>query len=60
MPQLANDAIVAGSYFVTQLQTIVSRRIDPFDTASLTMVLLTGVVPLMQSKRSVTLKEMFV
>lgn len=26
MPQLANDAIVAGSYFVTQLQTIVSRR----------------------------------
>lgn len=29
MPQLSNDAIVAGSYFVTQLQTIVSRRLNP-------------------------------
>lgn len=31
MPQLSNDAIVAGSYFVTELQTIVSRRLNPFD-----------------------------
>lgn len=37
MPQLSNDAIVAGSYFVTALQTIVSRRINPFDEASVTI-----------------------
>src|SRR5699024_320601 len=29
-PHLANDSIVAGSYFVTAIQTIVSRRLDPF------------------------------
>ncbi len=37
MPQISNDAIVAASYFVTELQTIVSRRVDPFDTATLTI-----------------------
>lgn len=37
MPQLSNDAIVAGSYFVTALQTVVSRRINPFDEASVTI-----------------------
>ncbi|WP_103662317.1 amidohydrolase [Lactobacillus sp. HT06-2] len=37
MPQLSNDAIVAGSYFVTQLQTIVSRRLNPFDVGSVTI-----------------------
>lgn len=37
MPHLANDAIVAGSYFVTSLQTIISRRISPFDNAVLTV-----------------------
>lgn len=36
-PHLANDAIVAGSSFVMNLQTIVSRRINPFDTASITV-----------------------
>lgn len=28
-PHKANDAIVAGSYFVTAVQTVVSRRVDP-------------------------------
>ncbi|MFC2946871.1 amidohydrolase [Virgibacillus sediminis] len=28
-PHKANDAIVAGSYFVTTVQTVVSRKIDP-------------------------------
>ncbi|WP_404332313.1 M20 family metallopeptidase [Mesobacillus maritimus] len=36
-PHLANDAIVAGSAFVMNIQTIVSRRINPFDTASVTI-----------------------
>ena len=34
---MANDAIVAASSFVMNLQTIVSRRINPFDTASITI-----------------------
>lgn len=36
-PHLANDAIVAASAFVMNIQTIVSRRINPFDTASITI-----------------------
>lgn len=36
-PHLANDAIVAASAFVMNVQTIVSRRIDPFDTAVVTI-----------------------
>lgn len=56
MPQLANDAIVAGSYFVTALQTVVSRRIDPFDTASVTIGSFDGVGSFNAIKQSVTLK----
>lgn len=29
MPQLSNDAILAGSYFVNEVQSIVSRRVNP-------------------------------
>ena len=36
-PHLANDAIVAGSYFVTAIQTIVSRRLNPFDMGVITI-----------------------
>lgn len=36
-PQDANDTIVAASQFVTAVQTIVSRRINPFDTATVTI-----------------------
>lgn len=36
-PQLANDAIVAGSHFVVAAQTIVSRRLDPREKAVLTI-----------------------
>lgn len=36
-PHLANDAIVAGSYFVQAVQTIISRRLNPFDVASITI-----------------------
>ncbi|WP_155287438.1 amidohydrolase [Lacticaseibacillus zhaodongensis] len=56
MPHLANDAIVAGSYFVTALQTVVSRRIDPFDTASVTIGSFDGVGSFNAIKQSVTLK----
>lgn len=30
-PHLANDPIVAGAHFVTAIQTIISRRLDPFE-----------------------------
>ncbi len=30
-PHEANDAIVAASYFITQVQTIVSRNVDPIE-----------------------------
>lgn len=33
MPHLGNDVLVAAAHLVTQLQTIVSRRIDPADSA---------------------------
>ncbi|UXR78321.1 MULTISPECIES: M20 family metallopeptidase [unclassified Staphylococcus] len=36
-PHTANDSIVAGSYFVTALQTIVSRRLNPFETGVVTI-----------------------
>ena len=36
-PHMANDAIVAASAFVMNCQTVVSRRIDPFDTAVVTI-----------------------
>ncbi|AVK99218.1 amidohydrolase [Pediococcus inopinatus] len=56
MPHLSNDAIVAGSYFVTALQTIVARRINPFDTASVTIGSFDGVGSYNAIKESVTLK----
>ena len=36
-PHLANDSIVAGAHFVTAVQTIVSRRLDPFDVGVITI-----------------------
>lgn len=36
-PHEANDAIVAASYFVTAIQTIVSRRLNPFSTGVVTI-----------------------
>ncbi|MGV3079984.1 N-acetyldiaminopimelate deacetylase [Streptococcus sp. 32226D021BW] len=30
-PHTANDALVAASYFVTQVQTVVSRNVDPIE-----------------------------
>lgn len=35
-PHNANDALVAASYFVTQVQTIVSRNVDPIEGAVVT------------------------
>lgn len=37
MPHMSNDAIVAASSFVMNLQTVVSRRINPFDMAVVTI-----------------------
>lgn len=36
-PQDANDAIVAAAHFVTAVQTIVSRRLSPYDAATVTI-----------------------
>src|SRR5699024_8508626 len=36
-PHKANDAIVAGAYFVTAVQTVVSRRIDPLNAGVVTI-----------------------
>ncbi|SDI64887.1 N-acetyldiaminopimelate deacetylase [Natribacillus halophilus] len=36
-PHLANDMVVAASHFVTQIQSVVARRIDPLDSAVITI-----------------------
>lgn len=36
-PHLANDAIVAGAHFVTAVQTVISRRLDPFEMGVVTI-----------------------
>jgi len=36
-PHLANDSIVAASHFVTAIQTVVSRRLNPFDMGVITI-----------------------
>lgn len=36
-PHDANDMVVASSYMVTQLQSIISRRINPLDSAVITI-----------------------
>lgn len=36
-PHMANDAIVASAYFVTAVQTIISRRLNPFDIGVVTI-----------------------
>ena len=35
-PHTANDALVAAAYFITQVQTIVSRNVDPIEGAVVT------------------------
>ncbi|MFY0743967.1 M20 family metallopeptidase [Solibacillus silvestris] len=55
-PHLANDAIIAASSFVMNLQTIVSRRINPFDTASVTIGNLDGKGTFNVIKDSVTIE----
>lgn len=41
-PHRANDMIVAGAHWITQLQTIVSRSTDPLDAAVITVGKLTA------------------
>src|SRR5690606_23822991 len=36
-PHLANDAIVAGAHFITAVQTIISRRLSPFEIGVITI-----------------------
>lgn len=55
-PQDANAAILAASQFVTAVQTIVSRRINPFDTATVTIGSFDGKGSANVIKESVTLE----
>ncbi|WP_100404642.1 N-acetyldiaminopimelate deacetylase [Bacillus solitudinis] len=41
-PHTANDMVVAASHFVTQLQTIVSRNINPLDSGVVTVGVIQG------------------
>jgi N-acetyldiaminopimelate deacetylase len=41
-PQHTNDMVVAASYLVTQLQSIISRNVDPLDSAVITIGKITG------------------
>jgi len=41
-PHLTNDMIVASSHFITQLQSIVSRNVNPLDSAVITIGKITG------------------
>ena len=41
-PHTAHDAIACAGYLITVLQTVVSRRIDPMDTAVLTVGTMSG------------------
>ena len=43
MPHLSNDAIVAASSLVMNLQTVVSRRVNPYDMAVVTIGSFEGV-----------------
>lgn len=42
MPHFGNDVLVAAAHLVTQLQTIVSRRIDPADSAVVSVTQIHG------------------
>lgn len=41
-PHTANDMVVAAAHFVTQIQTIISRNIDPLDSAVVTIGVIAG------------------
>lgn len=41
-PHTANDMVVAAAHFVTQLQSIVSRNVDPLDSAVVTIGVIKG------------------
>jgi N-acetyldiaminopimelate deacetylase len=41
-PHNANDMVVAASYLVTQLQSIIARNVDPLDSAVITVGKITG------------------
>ena len=41
-PHLANDMVVAASALVGQLQSVISRNVDPLDSAVITVGTITG------------------
>ena len=59
-PHSANDAIVAGAHFVSVLQTIVSRRLNPFETGVVTIGSFDGKGQFNVIKDSVEIEGMYV
>lgn len=55
-PHMANDSIIAGSYFVTAVQTVVSRKLNPFETGVVTIGSFDGKGPFNVIKDSVELE----
>ena len=51
-PHEANDALVAASYFVTQVQSVVSRNVNPIEGAVVTFGLFQPEQPTMSSQHS--------
>lgn len=54
-PHLANDAIVAASTFVTNVQSVISRRLNPFDMGVVTISSFNGIGSLNVIQESVEL-----
>lgn len=55
-PHMAIDTIVAGSHFVTAVQTVVSRRLNPFETGVVTIGSFDGKGPFNVIKNSVEIE----
>ena len=58
-PHLANDSIVAGAHFVTAVQTVISRRLNPFDVGVITIGSFDGKGTFNVIKDALNLKVMF-
>jgi amidohydrolase len=56
MPHLARDPILAAGYLLVALQSVVSRNVDPLDTAVLSICMIEGGVAANQIPREVTMR----
>jgi hippurate hydrolase len=59
MPHLARDPMLAGAHLLVALQTVVSRSIDPLDTAVLSMCTMQTGVAINQIAQAMTMRGTF-